>query len=101
MFDEAEGAAEQADRYFEREDVLGELEEFSARALEAPEHPDPRNSLLADNWFAYVFYTAKQHRAARPHLQRIGRAMDRGVWLIRAPGWELMKARVRAGLFPI
>jgi hypothetical protein len=99
-FDENPEAAARVETYFGEPEVLGELEEASARVLAAEVPRDPRALLYADNCFALAFWVAGLPRQARPHLQRMGRHQDRSLWLFGNPRLELVRARLSAWLPP-
>ncbi|HEY0084648.1 MAG TPA: hypothetical protein VGB65_01935 [Allosphingosinicella sp.] len=100
-FDEGPDAAATAEAYLHRKDVREDLIEASKRVLAAREPSDPRAILLADNAFAATFWTSESAKDARPHLQRMGRNIDRTVWLFENPRLALNVARARAWLLPV
>jgi hypothetical protein len=100
LFEEDPALSATAGSYFKDPAVLAELSEASSQVLATRDHDDPRNVLLADNWFAYVFYTAGQSRKGRQHLQAIGGNFDRSVWLVEDPETIYNLARLKAWLLP-
>jgi hypothetical protein len=101
VFDEEEGAAERARAYFEDEDVRAELRQVSRLVLEADPCRDPRALIFVDNCLASTFWCAGWVQDAKPHLQRMGKHLDRSQWPFESPRMELNRARLSARLFPV
>ena len=100
-FEEDPEQAARGRGYFREPAVRDELAQASAVVLAGGEARDPRALLMADNWFAFVLATAGLYRKARPHLRRIGRNVDRSIWLAAAPLPSFERARRRAWLLPL
>jgi hypothetical protein len=101
MFDEAPDGAEKADAYLQRGDVRNELLEASSRVLAADSSRDPRAILFANNAFAATLSAGGPAKDAKPHLQRMGRNIDRTLWLFENPRVAVNLARARAWLLPV
>lgn len=99
-FEDGPEAAAKADAYFRDPAVIDELATASSEVLES-RTDDLYARLLADNWFAFVWFMAGEHRRARPHLQRIGGDVDPSAWQVTMPVKRVLGyARLRAGLWP-
>ncbi|NIJ20465.1 tetratricopeptide (TPR) repeat protein [Sphingomonas naasensis] len=100
QFEDGPEAAAKAAAYFRDSAVLEEMDRASAKVLES-DTDDLSARLLADNWFAFVWFMAGEHRRARPHLQRIGGDADPSAWQVAMPAKKVLRyARRRAGLWP-
>ena len=100
-FEEDPALAAEHETYLRRDEVVAEILATSRQVLAAPPNPDPRNALYAANWFGQLLSTAGRPRDARPHLQRMGRHLDRSIWLFDNPRFELNRARLKAWLPPV
>jgi len=100
-FDEAADALDKADAYFHDGQVQEELRQASRRVLDADTQSDPRAILFADNAFAATFWSGGDSRHAKPHLQRMGRSIDRNLWLFNNPRLTVNRARLSAWLLPV
>lgn len=100
-FDEDPEGPAKAYAYFRNTEVQGDLRDASLRVIAAESSRDPRAILFADNAFAVTFWSARSVGQARPHLQRMGKHMDRTLWLFDNPRAELNRARLRAWLLPV
>jgi prepilin-type processing-associated H-X9-DG protein len=86
--------------YFERPAVWDEICDASERCLAAT-HPDARNILWADGWFARLFCEIGSLGWAAPHLERLGGHVDVSIWRRPRPGFWLNIKRMEAGLMPV
>lgn len=86
--------------YFHNDDVWDELRHASESCL-SESHPDARNVLWADAWFAKLFTEAGSIEMAEPHLERLGGHLDIMVWRRPKAGWWLNIKRLEARLLPV